>query len=136
MATPHSCPCDSAQRCRRVHSPADQPRGQARTGGTDSAEGDPGFSEAGLHEAGLRVAPNPFNAATVVTVTLPAAGEVTVTVYNVAGRAVATLADGATLPAGSHPFTFDASELASGLYFARATVPGHLDEVRKLLLVR
>ncbi|MBS1261709.1 MAG: hypothetical protein MAG453_01039 [Calditrichaeota bacterium] len=79
--------------------------------------------------------PNPFNAATTVTVSLPEAAEVSVVVYNVAGRVVATVADG-SFSAGRHAFTFDASSLASGLYFLRATVPGRLDETRKLMLVR
>ncbi|MBS1262645.1 MAG: hypothetical protein MAG453_02005 [Calditrichaeota bacterium] len=79
--------------------------------------------------------PNPFNPSTTLTVTLPEAAELTVTAYNAAGRIVAELTSGAH-PAGTHSFTFDASALASGLYFVRATVPGRMNEVRKLLLVR
>ncbi|MBS1262240.1 MAG: hypothetical protein MAG453_01582 [Calditrichaeota bacterium] len=55
--------------------------------------------------------------------------------YNGRGRQVARLADG-SFPAGRHRFTFDASALASGLYFVRATAPGRLDETRKIMLVR
>ncbi|MBS1261525.1 MAG: hypothetical protein MAG453_00850 [Calditrichaeota bacterium] len=70
-----------------------------------------------------------------MTVSLPAPAEVSVVVYNVAGRVVATLADG-SYSAGRHALTFDASSHASGLYFLRATVPGRLDEARKMMLVR
>lgn len=81
------------------------------------------------------VAPNPCNAAARVTVTLPVAAELNVTVFNVAGRVVATLADG-SYSAGRHGFTFEGSTLTSGVYFVRAAVPGRLDEVRKLMLIR
>ncbi|MBS1260893.1 MAG: hypothetical protein MAG453_00209 [Calditrichaeota bacterium] len=81
------------------------------------------------------VYPNPFNPATTVQVNLPEAAELHVAVFNVMGRQVAELADG-ELNAGRHTFTFDASALASGLYFVRATVPGRLDVTRKIMLVR
>ncbi|MBS1262137.1 MAG: hypothetical protein MAG453_01476 [Calditrichaeota bacterium] len=79
--------------------------------------------------------PNPFNPATAVSVRLPESAELTVTVYNVNGRVVATLADG-VFAAGSHTFTFDGSSLASGLYFVRAHAPGELDAIRKLTLLK
>jgi Secretion system C-terminal sorting domain len=79
--------------------------------------------------------PNPFNPSTTIRVALPEAAELNVTVYNVMGQQVATLADG-RINAGTHSFTFDASDLASGLYFVRATVPGHLNVIQKIMLVR
>jgi len=81
------------------------------------------------------VYPNPFNAMTTISVALPLAVELNVSVFNVMGQTVATLADG-RLNARTHSFTFDASDLASGLYFVRATVAGHLDQVQKVMLVR
>ncbi|MCB2210695.1 C10 family peptidase [bacterium] len=81
------------------------------------------------------VYPNPFNAATTITVNLPETSELSVTVYNIAGQQVAELANG-SVSAGTHRFTFDASQLASGLYFVRAFVPGKSHEIRKLMLVR
>jgi uncharacterized protein len=83
----------------------------------------------------LNAYPNPFNAATTVSLTLPSASDLTIAVYNVTGQQVASLTDG-PLNAGTHTFTFNASHLASGLYFVRATVPGELDQVMKLMLVR
>ncbi len=79
--------------------------------------------------------PNPFNPSNSFSVSLPDAAELTVTVYNIAGQRVATIADGMT-SAGQHEYTFDASGLASGLYFIRAVVPGELDQIRKVTLIR
>jgi len=79
--------------------------------------------------------PNPFNPSTTFTVTLPASGVLTLSVYNVLGQQVAELADERYL-VGKHLFTFDASELASGLYFIHAVTPGEHELVRKVMLVR
>ncbi|MCB2213083.1 T9SS type A sorting domain-containing protein [bacterium] len=79
--------------------------------------------------------PNPFNPSTTIDVSLADAVNLTVTVYDVQGREVATLAKGAHT-AGLHSFSFDASGLASGVYFLRANVPGQLNETRKLVLMR
>ncbi|HEX03636.1 MAG TPA: T9SS type A sorting domain-containing protein [Bacteroidetes bacterium] len=81
------------------------------------------------------VYPNPFNGTTMVSVLLPANAKLKVAVYNVTGQQVAELANG-QFNAGNHSLTFDAFGMASGLYFVRATVPGHLDQVQKVMLVR
>ena len=82
------------------------------------------------------VYPNPFNAATTISVTLPHAAELSLRVFDIQGRTVATLADGSPVTAGSHAFSFDGSTLSSGIYFVQAMVPGQLNEVRKLVLVK
>jgi hypothetical protein len=79
--------------------------------------------------------PNPFNPSTTVYVGLPEAADLTVSVYNVLGQQVAVLASD-RMNAGRHALTFDAHNMASGLYFVRATVPGHLNQVQKVMLVR
>jgi Secretion system C-terminal sorting domain len=79
--------------------------------------------------------PNPFNPSTSVRLMLPETVDLTVTVYNITGQQVAVLANG-QFSAGQHNLTFDASKLASGLYFVRATVPGELDQTQKVMLVR
>jgi len=66
--------------------------------------------------------PNPFNPTTTITVALPEAADLTVVVYNLIGKRVAELASG-RFNAGNHNLTFDATGIASGLYFVRATVP-------------
>ncbi|MBS1262278.1 MAG: hypothetical protein MAG453_01621 [Calditrichaeota bacterium] len=79
--------------------------------------------------------PNPFNPSTTLRVALPEAAELELAVYNVAGQRVTTLQNG-RLGAGEHTFTFDANGLASGIYFLHAVVPGELDAVRKLTLMK
>jgi len=79
--------------------------------------------------------PNPFNPTTSIKVNLPEAADLTVQVYNLAGRVVATLSDG-QVSAGGHTMTFDGSNLASGVYFIKAFVPGELNATRKLVLMK
>ncbi|MCB2210923.1 T9SS type A sorting domain-containing protein [bacterium] len=79
--------------------------------------------------------PNPFNAVTSITVDLPQASELSVVVYNAAGQHVATLESG-QYHAGQHTLTIDGSSLASGIYFVHATVPGRLDQMQKVVLVK
>ncbi len=81
------------------------------------------------------VYPNPFNAATTIHITLPETAELNVSVFNITGQQVATVAN-STFNAGEHRLTFDASTLASGLYFVRAEVPCELNAVQKVMLVR
>jgi len=67
--------------------------------------------------------PNPFNPTTTIRYQLPAKMDVQVTIYNVLGRRVATLAN-ATQKAGQHELRWDASQMASGLYFYRVVAKG------------
>lgn len=83
----------------------------------------------------LPVYPNPFNPTTTVALMLRRAAELTVTVHNVTGRQVARLAQG-WHAAGTHTLVLDGSNLASGMYMVHARIPGKLDAVRKVLLVR
>jgi hypothetical protein len=78
--------------------------------------------------------PNPFNPFTTLTYDLPAPGRVTLTVYDTAGRPVATLVDGRQ-EVGTHTATFDGSDLPSGLYFARLQA-GEFSQTRKLVLLK
>lgn len=79
--------------------------------------------------------PNPFNPTMSVVVGLPDVAKLELAVYNVMGRKVAILSRG-VVAAGFHSFTFDGSGMASGVYFVRAYVPGKLDQVRKIVLMR
>ncbi len=83
--------------------------------------------------------PNPFNPATVLSFDLPAAAEVRLVIFDIAGRAVREVAGG-RYPAGRHAVTWDGRNRAgegagSGIYFARLTV-GDVSRTRKLLLVK
>ena len=78
--------------------------------------------------------PNPFNPATNLSFSLPEPGEVSLVVYDVRGREVVRLVDGWT-PAGNYQMTFDASQLSSGLYFARL-VAGDFQQTQKIMLLK
>lgn len=78
--------------------------------------------------------PNPLRATTTLRYSLPDAADVTLAVYDVLGRCVATLADGRKA-AGPHTATFDATGLSSGVYIARFAV-GAQSQTQKLLVVR
>ncbi len=59
--------------------------------------------------------PNPFNASTEIQYAIPAAGHVTLNVFNTIGQLVATLVD-REQTANSYRVTFDAAQLTSGVY--------------------
>ncbi len=79
--------------------------------------------------------PNPFNPSTTISVALPETSSLTVSVFNVMGQQVATLAND-QFNAGQHNFIFDASNLSSGLYFIQANVAGQLNEIQKVTLMK
>ncbi|MCX6640953.1 MAG: C25 family cysteine peptidase [bacterium] len=64
--------------------------------------------------------PNPFNPSTNISFSLATDGIVNLTVYDVSGRAVATLVDGYR-QAGPQEVTFDGTGLASGVYVYQLT---------------
>ena len=65
--------------------------------------------------------PNPFNPTTVISYRLPVVSNVTLKVYDVLGREVATLVNEPKTP-GNYEVTFDGSDLSSGIYFYRLQV--------------
>ena len=79
--------------------------------------------------------PNPFNPTTTIEIGLAAPSELHLVVYNTLGQEVAMLSS-ETHPAGFHSFTFDGSNLSSGIYFVHAHVPGELHEVQKIVLMK
>ncbi|MDG5767243.1 T9SS type A sorting domain-containing protein [Balneolales bacterium ANBcel1] len=78
--------------------------------------------------------PNPFNSTTVIRYDLLEGRQVSLVVYDVMGRRVATLID-RTMPAGSHTAHFDASDLASGIYIYRLTTP-EFSKTRQMTVVK
>ena len=61
--------------------------------------------------------PNPFNPVTIIPLELSEPSDVSLRVYDSAGRLVVTLSSGIRLPAGQHAFQWDATGFASGVYF-------------------
>lgn len=78
--------------------------------------------------------PNPFNPATSIRYQIGAAGSVTLKVFDVLGREVATLANGVQ-PAGFYTARWDAATSPSGVYYYRL-VTGSVTQTRKMVLAR
>lgn len=78
--------------------------------------------------------PNPFNPATHIRFSVPRAGYIKLTVYNISGQTVALLVN-EVLPAGNYQVDFQASHLSSGVYFYRLEAEG-FQQTRKMLLTR
>jgi hypothetical protein len=83
--------------------------------------------------------PNPFNPATTIEYSTPAAGPVRLNIYDVSGRLVKTLVDEET-PAGPHKQTWNGrnnagSVVSAGVYFARLEFQGK-QLSRKLILLK
>ena len=83
--------------------------------------------------------PNPFRGSTELRFSLPERAEVTLKVYDVEGRLMATVFDG-PVEAGLHSVCWDPASVggravAPGLYFCRFTAGTHR-ETQKLLLLR
>lgn len=78
--------------------------------------------------------PNPFNPTTNITFTLPRKGTVSLVVYDMLGREVATLVNG-ELPSGEQTFRFDASSLANGMYLYKLKT-AHQVIVKKMTLIK
>ncbi|MBK6765231.1 MAG: T9SS type A sorting domain-containing protein [bacterium] len=78
--------------------------------------------------------PNPFNSSTAIEFVVPRATRVTLRVYDVTGREAATLADDVVTP-GLQRVIFDASKIASGVYFYVLRA-GDFSESRKMLLIQ
>jgi hypothetical protein len=99
--------------------------------------------ESGINTAGCEVPgeyallqnyPNPFNPTTGVRFQVPGVSDVKLVVYDLLGREVAVLVNEKKAP-GSYEVRFDASGMASGVYFYRLTA-GDFVNTRKLVVLR
>ncbi|MCH8568083.1 MAG: T9SS type A sorting domain-containing protein [Balneolales bacterium] len=80
--------------------------------------------------------PNPFNPITNIQFSLTEAQNVTLTVYDVMGRRVATLLDNQAHNTGTHTVSFDGSTLSSGIYLYRLQLPNGESFTNKMMLVK
>ncbi len=85
--------------------------------------------------------PNPFNAVTTISYSLPYVSEVLLRIFNILGQEITRLVDGID-PAGLRVVRWDASGVASGVYLYRLEVanshnPGRtVTQVRKMLVIK
>jgi hypothetical protein len=113
--------------------------------GSEEAEFDGEEFEEGGAPVAARVYqnyPNPFNPSTTLCFALRAQSLVTITVYDVLGREVATLLRDEGLDEGEQSVEFTAAQLASGMYPYRIDATDvadgsiHTIETRKMLLMK
>jgi photosystem II stability/assembly factor-like uncharacterized protein len=78
--------------------------------------------------------PNPFNPVTVIRFEIFRLSEIKLNVFNILGQKVATLLDQRLSP-GVYEFTWDASDLSSGIYFYTLETEGFKD-TKKLVLLK
>ena len=78
--------------------------------------------------------PNPFNPKTSIVVNFLTGTQADITVYNLEGKEITKLYKG-FLPQGTHTFSFDGTDLPSGVYLYKITTPGY-SEIRKMVLTK
>jgi hypothetical protein len=105
------------------------------TGGTATgADGPSAPDRLALHQN----VPNPFNPTTTISIGMPVAGRVRLTVYSIAGALVRTLVD-RRVPAGVKSFTWNGADntgnrASSGVYFYRLEAGGEIITKKMVLL--
>jgi uncharacterized protein (TIGR02145 family) len=78
--------------------------------------------------------PNPFNPTTTINFAIPADAQVSISVYNLQGREVVSLANG-SYDAGYHSIIWNADTHSSGVYFVKM-IAGSYVNTQKLMLVK
>jgi|GEM_PF-2441963 len=78
--------------------------------------------------------PNPFNPETAISFSVPNNGIVSLKIYDVLGREVATLLQ-SELTSGTYTYHWNASSLASGIYFYHLNA-GTFSSVKKMMLLK
>ena len=77
--------------------------------------------------------PNPFNPTTTINLELMETADVSVKIYNIAGQLVEVIADGLYTPR-SYSWTWNAENLASGVYFVTRQVGSDIHTEKIMLL--
>ncbi len=78
--------------------------------------------------------PNPFNPSTTIEYSVPKDAAVTLKIYDVLGKEVATLVN-EQKPTGTYIVNWNASNFSSGLYFYKLTA-GEFTQTKKMFLVK
>jgi len=78
--------------------------------------------------------PNPFNPVTIIKFSLHKESNVHIKIYDITGKEVIKLID-ENMKAGTHHVRFDASKLASGVYFYKL-ISNEFSETKKMVLIK
>lgn len=78
--------------------------------------------------------PNPFNPTTKISFAIPVSGFVTLRVYDILGKEVATLIN-ENMNAGNYIFEFNTDNLTSGVYFYKLET-NNFNAIRKMVLLK
>ncbi len=79
--------------------------------------------------------PNPFNSSTKINFSLPKQSHVKIVVYDILGREVNVIVNN-IMNYGEHNLSFDASNLASGIYFYTMYLDGKYFDSKKMIMVK
>lgn len=79
--------------------------------------------------------PNPFNPSTKITYSIPKEGQIKLTVFDSVGKEIQTLVNGFRTP-NTYEVDFNASNLASGVYYYRLESNNKILKTKKMLLVK
>jgi hypothetical protein len=82
----------------------------------------------------LTLYPNPFNARTTISYSLPRDSEIEIAIFDITGRKIETLVQGQET-AGEHSVAWDGKDLPSGLYFYRINA-GEYSQTRSCVLLK
>jgi hypothetical protein len=104
---------------------------------TDSLNNTTGINEQKVYPNGFSLSqnyPNPFNPSTVISYSISKLGLVTLRIYGILGKEVATLVNREQTP-GNYSVNFNASNLSSGIYFYRLE-SGSFISTKKMILLK
>jgi len=79
--------------------------------------------------------PNPFNPSTTIAFGIPVRSQVTLIIYDLLGKMIATLVNNETMSAGSYSKQWNAAAMPSGVYFYRLQA-GSFTETKRLVLLK
>ncbi|MCA1803330.1 MAG: T9SS type A sorting domain-containing protein [Rhodothermaceae bacterium] len=77
--------------------------------------------------------PNPFNPTTKISFSIPESADVTLKVYDITGREIATLVN-QSMSAGTHTAQFNAANVSSGMYIYRMEANGYTMSGKMMLV--
>jgi len=102
---------------------------------SDNVVSVPSFERAPLQFSLSQNYPNPFNPSTMLSFVIGQSSFVTLKIFNVLGKEIATLIHSRLMDAGKHEVNFDGSNVPSGIYYYRLTA-GKFTETKKFVVVR